>query len=168
MNKIITVIYFLFTFTSIYSQKNYVKLPNINTNCPTYIINNDIISDDKIIVDKRKLVTEISVLKRKINRKEYKFFNLSENGIILIDLNDKIPFKTQAELNIFLGLPKNNEVYINGYLLEDSEYKIATISIKEIELIEPNTINKLKTKVINVWTLTPKERANSCSKQNVK
>ena len=45
--------------------------------------------------------------------------------------------------------------------IENSDYKIATESIIEIEFIRPDSINKLKNKSINIWILTKKERMNN-------
>jgi hypothetical protein len=35
----------------------------------------------------------------------------------------------------------------------------------EIELVEPDSENKLKNKAINVWTLTKEQRTNGCEWQ---
>nr|AOE07044.1 hypothetical protein [uncultured bacterium] len=52
------------------------------------------------------MIAEISFLKDKANRKEYKFFNLTANGIYFVSLKKKIAFKTQSELNEFFGIKK--------------------------------------------------------------
>lgn len=62
----------------------------------------------------------------------------------------------------FSELIKITEFNVNGYLIENSDYKIATESIIEIELIDPDSENKLANKAINVWTLTEKERIDGC------
>ncbi|MFH4966067.1 hypothetical protein V8G69_13780 [Gaetbulibacter sp. M235] len=167
MNRIIFTIIFTFFFTNIYSQDTYVKLPFTKSNCPTIIIENDIIANENTIGATKELIAEISVLKDKPNRKEHKFFNLTENGIIFVSLKKETAFKTQSELNEFFGIENNNEIYVNGYLIENSDFKIATESIIEIELVEPNSKNKLENKVINVWTLTKEKRINGCERQNV-
>lgn len=41
------------------------------------------------------------------------------------------------------------------------------VIIIEIELIAPDSENKLGNKVINVWTLTEKERIDGCQRHNV-
>tara|TARA_R110002126_G_scaffold291083_1_gene450365 strand:- start:1750 stop:2187 length:438 start_codon:yes stop_codon:yes gene_type:complete len=144
-----------------------VKLPTTNNNCPTIIIEKDIIGNESAIGTTKELITELSVLKDKPNRKEHKFFNLTENGIIFVSLKKETTFKTQSELNEFFGIEKNNGIYVNGYLIENSDYKIATECIMEIELVEPDTENKLENKAINVWTLTKEKRINDCVRQNV-
>lgn len=167
MKRIITTIIFTFFFSNIYSQGSYVKLPKIESNCPTFIIEKDIIANESVIETSKELIAEISVLKDKPNRKEHKFFNLTANGIIFVNLKKETTFKTQSELNEFFGIEKNNEVYINGYLIENSDYKIATEYITEIELVEPDSDNKLERKAINVWTLTKEQRIKGCERQNV-
>ncbi|MCK8481727.1 hypothetical protein [Psychroserpens algicola] len=166
MNKILFTFIFALFFSNIYSQESYVKLSFTKSNCPTIIIEKDIIANESTIGTKKDLILEMSVLKDKPNRKEHKFFNLTENGIVFFTLKNKPTFKTQTELNEFFGIEKNNEIYVNGYLIENSDFKIATESIIEIELIEPDSENKLERKVINVWTLTKEERTNGCKKQN--
>ena len=151
---------------NIYSQDTYVKLPTVKNNCPTIIIEKDIIGNDSAIGTTKELIAEISVIKGKANRKEHKFFNLTENGIVFVSLKKETAFRTQSELNDFFGIEKNNEIYVNGYLIENSDYKIATECILEIELVEPDSENKLKSKVINVWTLTKEQRTNGCEWQN--
>jgi hypothetical protein len=143
-----------------------VKLPTVKNNCPTIIIEKDIIGNDSAIGTTKELIDKISVIKGKANRNEHKFFNLTENGIIFVSLKKETAFRTQSELNDFFGIGKNNEVYVNGYLIENSDYKIATECIMEIELVEPDSENKLKSKVINVWTLTKEQRTNGCEWQN--
>ncbi len=167
MNRIITTIIFAFIFSNIYSQDSYIKLPKTESNCPTFIIEKDIIANESIIGTTKELIAQVSVLKDKPNRKEHKFFNLTENGIIFVSLKKETAFKTQSELNEFFGIKKNNGVYVNGYLLENSDYKIATECIMEIEIVEPDSENKLERKVINVWTLTKEQRINGCERQNV-
>ena len=82
----------------------------------------------------------------KPNRTDHSFYNLTAEGIVFFSLNKELTFKTQAELNLFFGINSKNGVYVDGYLIENAEYKIATESIVEIELINPNSKNGLKTK----------------------
>ncbi len=167
MKRVIFTLIFTFCLTNIYSQDTYVKLPTVKNNCPTIIIEKDIIGNESAIGTKKELIAEINVLKDKPNRKEHKFFNLTENGIIFVSLKKETAFRTQSELNEFFGIEKNNGVYVNGYLIENSDYNIATECIMEIELVEPDSENKLEKKAINIWTLTKEERINGCERQNV-
>jgi len=122
MKIIIITIIFSFFLSNSYAQDSYVKLPVSGSNCPTVIIEKDIISNERVIELAKELIAEISILKDKPNRKEHKFFNLTANGIYFVSLKKKTPFKTQSELNEFFGIGKNNGVFVNGYLIEHSDY----------------------------------------------
>tara|TARA_R110000744_G_scaffold253944_2_gene369633 strand:- start:54 stop:449 length:396 start_codon:yes stop_codon:yes gene_type:complete len=126
------------------------------------LVDDTIIANNHIIASKED-ITEVRVIKDKPTRATHDFYNLSENGIVLMTLKKKITSKTQAELNTFFGLDANNNVYINGYLIESPIYKFANESIIEVELLTPTAENKLEQKVINIWTLTQDERLNGCS-----
>ena len=164
MIRIFITLVFTFFLSNSYSQEKYSKLPFSKSNCPTIIIGKEIIANETTIGAQNEFIVEMNVMIDKPNRKEHKFYNLTENGIVFVSMNEKIEFKTQSELNEFFGIDKNNQVYADGYLIENSDYKIATESILEIELVEPNSENKLKSKIINIWTLTKKERQDGCSK----
>ncbi|TBN16435.1 hypothetical protein [Hyunsoonleella pacifica] len=151
MKKILSISIFMFFILNTYSQEDYVKLPYAKSNSPTIIIEKDIIANESTIEVSKALITGMSVMKLKPNRKEHKFFNLSEGGIVFVTLKETPAFKTQAELNEFFGIHKDNQVYLNGYLIEDKDYKIATNSIVEVELIKPDSRNKLEGKTINIW-----------------
>lgn len=130
----------------------------------TIMVDDNIIVNESVLASKEN-IAELSVLKDKPTRATYDFYNLSENGIVLVTLKKKIVSKTQAELNTFFGLDKDNSIYVNGYLIETSTYKIATESIVEVELVPPTAENKLTQKTINIWTLTQDERVNGCKQQ---
>ncbi|SHM83606.1 hypothetical protein [Polaribacter sp. KT 15] len=166
MKRIIFTVIFTLYFMNIYCQDTYLKLPNVKNTCPIIIIGKDIIGNKSAIESTKEFTAEISVLKDKPNRKKHDFFNLTENGIIFAKLEKKTDFKTQSELNEFFGIKKDNEIYVNGYLIENSKYKIATECIMDIELVEPDSENKLKNKAINVWTITKEQRNNGCEWQN--
>lgn len=160
---LISLIFILFVF-KINAQESYIKLPNTKSSCSTIVVNDNIISNESFIKKNEKLITQMSVMKDKPNRKNHKFYNLSENGIVLVELDKKIKTKSQCDLNKFFGINKRNKVYVNGYLLENSDYEIAIESIVEIELVIPNSTNKLEDKSINIWTVSKEERINGCEK----
>ena len=168
MNKLILFAFLVLLVSNSYAQDNYVKLPLTKGNCPIIIVEKNIIASESLLITKKELITQTSILKDKPNRKEHKFFNLSENGIFFIKLKQKIAFRTQSELNKFFGLDRNNKVYINGYLIENRNYKIATESINEIELVKPDSTNNLDKGVINIWTLTKEKRIKGCAKHTLK
>ena len=144
-----------------FSQRSYEKLESAKKSSPIYIYNNDILGNDKLIPDikkSKKLIKDISVLKEKSDNKKDDFYNLSEYGVIFVDLTYKLDVKTQSELNEFFGLDSKNRIYFDGYLIGNNKYKIALKSIVEIELIEQNAENGLDRDVLNIWTLKKNER----------
>lgn len=147
-----------------YSQNNYNKLPKTTSKCPFVIINETIISSESFVANNKDNVDNIWILKDKPTKVNHKFYNLSENGIVFFDVNKKVKTKTQAELNTFFALPKQNPIYINGYLIDNTDYAIATESIIKIELITPNTANKLKHKSINILICDEENNLNSLKK----
>ena len=155
----------LFASSNLFSQENYTKLPSAKTQNPSYIFNKNIIGSEILLIslgnseeERRKKVKEMSVLKGKPKKGVDDYFNLSEYGLIFVVLNKELVCKTQSELNNFFDLNPQNEIYIDGYLLESKKYEIALASIVEIELIEPSVNNKLKNKTLNIWNLNKKER----------
>jgi len=48
--------------------------------------------------------------------------------------------KTQEELNEFFGLNSDNDLYVNGFLLENKEYKISSNSIAKVEVLEADDV----------------------------
>lgn len=162
MKKTALTFFICLFITFSYSQKRHKKLPKVNVKYPTIMINNYIIANQKFLDTKKDVIAGVDVLKDNSNKEQHSFFNLTENGIVFITVKKDILFKTQDDLNNFFKLPKNNDIYVNGYLLEHKNYKIASESIVEIEVIEPNSTNKLRNKILNIWTLTKKERSNGC------
>ncbi len=158
---LITGILMLF-FLNSNSQESYVKLPKTQSSCPTIIVNHNIIANESLINKYKTLIIKVKVLKDKHYHAVHRSSNLSENGIVFVELDQKIKTKSQCDLNKFFGIDKNNDVYVNGYLIEDAKYKIAVESIIDIELITPNSTNKLKHKSVNVWTITEEEREQGC------
>ncbi|WP_282050638.1 hypothetical protein [Maribacter aquivivus] len=160
-SNLILLVFTLF-FLGAYAQDSFIKLPQTaKINCPMLLIDEHIIANRNIITSKED-IEEIAVIKDKPRRETHDFYNLSENGIASVTLKKKIASKTQGELNTFFGLDANNNVYVNGYLIESPKYKFATESIVEVELVTPTAENKLKQKVINIWTLTRDERVDGC------
>ena len=80
--------------------------------------------------------------------------NLGQYGLILVEMTfGKLDTKTQNEIRRFLDADTKTKIYIDGFLLMNEDYVIATKSIKEIEFISPNEQNLNEEKVINIWTL---------------
>jgi len=49
----------------------------------------------------------------------------------------------------FFGLNADTDLYVNGFLLENKNYKIASNSIAKIEIIEPDNLF-LDRRVLNI------------------
>ncbi|MGA9211385.1 hypothetical protein, partial [Kaistella sp.] len=85
--------------------------------------------------------------------------NLSLYGLISCETTlENIPTKSQNEIRTFLAADPKTKIYVDGFLLMNDHYRIATNSIKEIELISPNEAELNTAKIINVWTLTKENR----------
>ncbi|UII76893.1 hypothetical protein LV716_03640 [Flagellimonas sp. HMM57] len=166
MNTKATVLLLFLFIANSYSQEPYKKLPFAKNKCATTIIGNDIIANESIIETEDSSITEISVLKYKGHEEVQDLYNLTEHGMVFIRMTKKLEVKTQKELNQFFGLPTTNEIYVDGYLLEKQKFKIAVDCIVEIELVEPNLENQLKSKTINVWTLNKEGRLKGCYSNN--
>ena len=155
----------LFTISNLFAQENYTKLPSAKTQSPTFIFNEYIIGSEALLnslvtseKELKNVVKELSVLKGKPEKGRDDYYNLSEFGILFEDLKKKITSKSQSEINRFFGINPQNEIYVDGYLVEYKEYKIALASIIEIEFIEPEPSSKLEKRVLNIWTLNKNER----------
>ena len=165
MHRFITLMSILFLSTTIFSQEDYVKLPQAKTQNPSYLFNKYIIGNEYLIKslgtskeEVKEKVDKISVLKDKGNRESNGFYNLTEYGIVFVDLKESPANKTQSELKDFFGMDKRTEIFIDGYLLENKNYRIALTGITEIDVIEPDNANGLKSKALNIWTLAKNER----------
>lgn len=165
MHKLITSLLILFVSLNLFSQDEYFKLPRAKTQKPTLIFNKKIIGNEFLMKqlgfseeEVNEKVNEIGVLKDKQNRELSDYYNLTEHGLVLLDLKEIPESKTQLELKEFFGLDKQNEIYIDGYLLEGKKYRIALSGVTEIEILEPDNANGLKTRVLNIWTIAKNER----------
>lgn len=165
MNTFITALFILFVTVNVFYQEEYVKLPNAKTHNPSFIVNKNIIESDLLLKrlgsseeEIQEKMNEISVLKEKQDSTHNGHYNLTAQGILFVDLNETSICKTQSKLNVFFGLDQQNEMYVDGYLLESKNYLIALSAITELEIVQLNTDNGLKNKVLNVWTLAKSER----------
>ncbi len=152
MNRSIIMIMMLLLFSNIYSQESFLKLPGTKESFPTVIVNGNIISSESFIKENEGLIIKMSITKDEVNRHDHKFYNLTEGGIVFVEMNKKVNAKTQGELNVFFGIAEENKIYVNGYLVEDSNYKVGTDSVIGIEVVMPDATNKLQCKSINVLT----------------
>ncbi|RKR12410.1 hypothetical protein CLV91_2537 [Maribacter vaceletii] len=148
-----------------FSQDVYIKLPQAKTKNPSFIYNKNVIGNESIFKslgnteqEVKEKVKGVYVIKDQPYRKSADYYNLTEQGILFVDLKEKLISKTQSELNAFFGMDKQSEIYIDGYLLESKKYKIALKAIMEIEIVEPDATNHLTSNVLNIWTLKKSER----------
>lgn len=103
-------IYFLILFTTsnLFSQENYTKLPSAKTQDPCFIFNEYIIGSEILLnslgtseEELKKVVKEVSVLKGKPKKGQDDYYNLSEYGILFVDLKKKIASKSQSQYGSF-------------------------------------------------------------------
>ena len=106
------------------------------------ILNDEIIGSTDLL--KSIPSNEIQELKihqqEKLSSKRNLFYNNDKGGIMLAKTGFDFETKTQAELNKFFGLKADSDLYVNGFLLENKNYQIASNSISKIEIIEPDNL----------------------------
>lgn len=118
---------------------------------PLLVINNEIIASVKVLKDVRTdKLSKLDISKHEELSQTSLFpMDKKTKGIIRSDINIDLDIKTQSELNLFFGLKPTNDIYVNGYLLEDKKQTIATISIKMIDLRKADGLI-LKTPSLNI------------------
>ena len=165
MHKIQLMLITLLVTFNVFSQEDYIQLPNAKTQGPTYIFNKNNIGNANYLQrlgnteeERKEKIKEVSVLMEKPNKEECEYYNLTSQGILFVDLKEIPKSKTQAEIKAFFGLEEATEIYIDGYLLESKKYSIALEGTTEIEIVEPDEVNGLKSKALNIWTLSKEER----------
>ena len=118
---------------------------------PILVINGDIIASVEVL----KNVNSNNLGKLDFSKHEElsktNLFPLDKKtgGIIRSDINIDLDIKTQSELNLFFGLKPTNDIYVNGYLVEDKGQTFSTISIKMIDLRKADGVI-LKTPSLNI------------------
>ena len=155
----------LLTLSTVFGQ-SFEKLLYSKKDQATYLINKNIIANFEMIkqIPNSKIV-KMEVMKssqKGVDQNATTYPNLSEYGLILTEMTfENLETKTQNEIRAFLGLDSKTNIYVDGFLLMKDEYRIATKSIKEIELINPNEQDLNEAPVINVWTLNKEARLGS-------
>ena len=150
--KSILITLIILTFgLSTNAQNENNKLSRMKSEKPLIIINDTLIASidllNKVSSDK---ILKLNVFKEKELSSTNLFLGNKQNGgIIRADIKSEFTSKSQNELNSFFGLDEDNDVYINGYLLEDKNQDISTESIKSIELIKADNF-RLKKSVLNI------------------
>ncbi|MDQ0477446.1 hypothetical protein [Chryseobacterium sp. MDT2-18] len=163
-----TKLFLLLTVISCSSMfaQSFEKLLYSKKDKPTVLINENIIANWEMINTQPNItIKEMQVMKsaqKGIDQYAKTYPNLSEYGLILCkaDLGN-IETKTQNDIRTFLGADPQTKIYVDGFLLMNKNYLIATNSIREIEFISPNEQDFNNEKIINVWTLTKDTRFGS-------
>lgn len=151
MKLIVTLFLILSMGFSNYAQNQNSKISIMKAENPILIINDTIIGSidllNKISSDK---VLELNIFKERKLGSTYLFIeNEKSAGIITANINHEFKLKSQKELNVFFGLNEENDIYVNGYLLENKNQKISSESIVGIELIKADNF-RLKKSVLNI------------------
>ena len=151
MKSIVTLFLILSLGFSTYAQNQNSKASILKTENPILIINDTIIGSidllNKISSDK---VLELNIFKEKKLGATYLFIeNEKSTGIIIANINHEFKLKSQKELNVFFGLNEENDIYVNGYLIENKNQNISSESIVGIELIKADNF-RLKKAVLNI------------------
>ena len=151
MKSILTLFLMLFTGFSTYAQNQNSKISIMKSENPILIINDTIIGSidllNKISSDK---VLELDIFKERKLGSTYLFIeNEKSAGIIIANINHEFNFKSQKELNVFFGLNEKNDIYVNGYLIENKNQNISSESIVGVELIKADNF-RLKKPVLNI------------------
>lgn len=113
-----------------------------NTENPVLIINDTIIANiDFLNKIPSENILNLEIFKESKLSKTNLYFDKKQNeGIIKADITDNFECKTQKELNRFFGLSLANDIYVNGYLIENKEQRILSESIQKIELINADNL----------------------------
>ena len=159
---------FLFTlisFSSMFAQ-SFEKLLYAKRDRPTVLMNKIIIANFELIenIPNSKVISMEVMKSPQKTHDQYanNYPNLSQYGLILVEMTYiKLETKTQHEIREFLGADLKTKIYVDGFLLMNDTYIIATSSINEIEIISPNEQDLNEDKVINVWTLPKETRLES-------
>jgi hypothetical protein len=151
MKYILTFFLILTIELSTYAQNQNSEMSIRKTEKPILIINDTIIgSVDLLNKIPSNKVLELNIFKeRKLSTNNLFIENKKNAGIIMAKINHEFKLKTQKDLNIFFGMNEKNDIYVNGYLIENKNHNITTESIVGIELIKADNF-RLKTFVLNI------------------
>jgi hypothetical protein len=151
MKSILTFFLILTLGFSSYAQNQNSKMSIMKAEKPILIINDTIIgSIDLLNKISSEKVQELNIFKEKKLSNTFLFVENEQNaGIIIAGINHEFKFKTQKELNEFFGLNEKNDVYVNGYLIENKNQNISSESIVGIELIKADNFRTEKS-VLNI------------------
>jgi hypothetical protein len=123
----------------------------IKSEKPILIINDSTIgSFDLLHKISSDNILELNVFKERKLSSTYLFIeNEKSAGIMIVKSKHEFKVKSQKELNNFFGLNEKNDIYINGYLIENKNQNISSESIVGIELIKADNF-RLEKSVLNI------------------
>ena len=136
---------------STYAQNQNSNMSILKAEKPILIINDTTIGSidllNKISSDN---ILELNIFKeRKLSSTSLFIENQKSTGIIIAKIKHEFKIKSQKELNNFFGLNEKNDIYVNGYLIENKNQNISAESIVGIELIKADHF-RLKKSVLNI------------------
>ncbi|EGV44947.1 hypothetical protein BZARG_83 [Bizionia argentinensis JUB59] len=151
MKSILMLFLLLIIGFSTYAQNQNSKISIMKAEKPILIINDTIIGSidllNKVASDN---ILELSIFKERKLSSTFLFIeNKKSAGIIIAKIKHQIKLKSQKELNLFFGLNEKNDVYVNGYLIENKNQNISSESIVGVELIKAENF-RLKNSVLNI------------------
>jgi len=115
------------------------------------VLNKEIIGSIDLLksIPSNKIEIQTVHKEKKLSSKENLFFDNDKGGLIYAKTDFNIKTKNQEDLNDFFGLNTDTDLYVNGFLLENKNYRIALNSITKIEIIERDK-QFLKKRVLNI------------------
>ncbi len=149
--KFFNILLFLSSIST-YSQSKINRLPNHkNPKVHTVFINGVIGSF--LVLQESNLLDDIENI-TKIDSDE-KEMNVIPDEYRSAYREDDYEFSmyNQKGINIEYNLDETNDIYLDGYLIKNKNYKIIKKAIVEVQTIKPDSINKLTKRVLNLWTL---------------
>ena len=138
MKAIATLFLTLTVGFSTYAQNQNTTISRLKTEQPILIVNDTIIgSMDLLDTIPSDNVLDLNIFEDRRLSTTYLFVQHKKHaGVVTASINREFKFKTQKELNVFFGLSENNDVYVNGHLIENKNQNIASESIVGIELVK--------------------------------
>ncbi len=136
---------------STHAQNHNAKKSIPKTEKPILIINDTVIASANILnkISSNK-ISELNIFKdQKLGASNLLIERGKNTGIIKIAVNQEFNIKTQKELNDFFGLDEKNDIYVNGYLIENKNQNISSESIVGIELMKADDF-RLRKPVLNI------------------
>jgi len=151
MKKLSVLLLFMIFGVSAYAQNINDKFYLSDSEKPILIVNNEIVASVSILKNLPKENIKKLNISKESTLSSINLFPIDkkDNGIVEVDIDIELEAKTQQQLNSFFGLDPTNDIYVNGYLLEDKDQAISIKSIKIIELKQADDII-LKIAALNI------------------